>query len=182
MAKSKLKIILAILGGLALLGIIAIVAFILLARSFVKELKEQKPATVSDIEQAANVLKHPELAAELKGGDAQGVMGGLANKAKGKFVEEAVKKGLEEMRKNIDKASSNEGERSERVAELAKAIEGFKIDEQTYKMLSKDMINEGIKTYLRETTPEERVLYDPLLQSALEKLASYGRERERQGR
>ncbi len=170
--KSKWPLILGIGCAVVLIGVVIAVVIGFMFWKAVTTGEGQKPLTKSDIEVAAKVLRNPEAIAELDSKDSGGFIAGMADKAKAKVVAETVKKGLEQLRTAIDKDNVSEGERAEKLAEIARFIQSVKVDENTLKMITRETINEAIRTYLKETTPEERVIYDPLVQETLEKLAS----------
>jgi len=166
--------------ALALVAILAIGGW-LLWQAILGKGEERKPISSAEIEGISNIINHPELLNDQERSHSQGVFAGLADKARATVVDIAVKKGIDELRGELAKAGDNPDARAKKVMEIVADIQNdYQMNEKTYKMFTKEFVSDGIRSYMKETSPAERAALDPIVHCFLNKLNNYSKAREGQ--
>ena len=180
--KSRLGSVLAIIGTAALLCVVgASVAAYMFWQALLGKPEDRRPLSASEIEGISNIINHPELLDDKGRSHSQGVFAGLAGKAKAKVVDIAVKQGVEELRGELAKAGASDEERAKKVMEIVADIQNnYQMNDKTYKMFTREFVDEGMRSYIKETTPAERATFDPIVHCFLNKLNNYSKSQQGQ--
>ena len=143
------------------------------------ESAEQSPVAQSDIDEFLNAVKQPEDLDDTAWNSLHSLLGKIPDKVRKPLIRIVTKKSIEELKGNF-KGLKTEDEKKRKVREIMDDIErSYAISGDTYKVFNEEFIREGLGVYMKEVSPEERALYDPIVHTFIRKMNSKRNEAKR---
>ncbi len=123
-----------------------------------------------ELDVLADAISHPGRVTEDQkalAGEAFACSSGIV---KSNVVKAVVGRSLDELRSQFKGLSTDE-EKRRKVQEICLYLETkYKVGGSFKKFFDKEFIKEGVNCYLKDTTPEERALYAPVMRAFIQKL------------
>lgn len=166
--KSRIKgaaLALAALASALVLAIALGAAFLLWPNAKSEPLKLDDPEAQANASEFLKALVDPANAPAGSAQKANGFFSGVAEPLRAKMTEAVVKKALEQLRGEFRDLKTAD-ERRRKALEIAAYIKSSAaMSDNAGELLSADFVKNGIAVYMRETTPAERALFDPIVGS-----------------